>query len=170
MKDNYPYFRDPRALDEIRKHKWIESQKLGEEVGFATAALDWINKYGQEWKKIHAGEYKDNSVFIEQRRYRRFKLNQLVKLAKDNITVLAEGINISFFGLMCRVKEFLPVGSRLEDYIPIEQSSGEKVICRGVVERTVLAKPENYELFLRFDEDCQRQIENCQAFHKGSFN
>lgn len=168
MRDTYPYFRDPRALEEIRKHKWIESQKLGEEVGFATAALDWIGKYGEEWKKIHAAEYKDNSVFIEQRRYRRFKLDQLVKLVKDNMTILAEGINISFFGLMCRAKEFLPAGTRIEAYIPIEQTSGEKIICRGIVERTVLAKPQNYELFLRFDADCQKQIEDCQSFRKGA--
>lgn len=166
MKDDYPYFKDPRAMAEIRKHKWIESQKQDEEIGFATAALDWIERYGQEWKKIHVKEYEDKGVFIEQRRYRRFKLEQLLKLVKDNITVLAEGINISFFGLMCRVREFVPVGSKIGVYIPIEQNSGEKIVCQGVIERSVHVKHEKYELFLRFDSDCQQQLEKCKHFLK----
>ena len=45
----YSFLQDPEALSEIRKHKWLESEKIGEEVGFATAALDWINKYGHAW-------------------------------------------------------------------------------------------------------------------------
>ncbi|MCF7908547.1 MAG: hypothetical protein K9L86_06745 [Candidatus Omnitrophica bacterium] len=164
MKDSYPYFRDPRALEEIRKHKWIESQKQNQEVSFATAALDWINNYGAQWKEIHADESKDNRIFIEQRKYRRFRLTQLIKLVKDNITFLAEGINISFFGLTCRARKFLPVGSVMDVYVPIEQKSGEKIICRGTVERAIQVKLENYEVFLKFGPDCQRQIENCEYF------
>ncbi|OGX06515.1 MAG: hypothetical protein A2Z88_04480 [Omnitrophica WOR_2 bacterium GWA2_47_8] len=45
----YAFLKDPEALEEIRKHKWLESEKKGEEVGFATAALDWINTYGRAW-------------------------------------------------------------------------------------------------------------------------
>ncbi len=166
MRDTYPYFRDPRALEEIRKHKWIESQKLGQEVGFATAALDWIERYGQQWKEIHADEYKDNRIFLEQRRYRRFDLNQLIKLVKDNMTILAEGLNVSFFGLMCRVNQFLPVGSKINIYLPGEPKAGEKIVCQGVVERTVHTKLEKYELFLKFDRNGQRQIEDCKYFKK----
>jgi len=164
MNDNYPYFKDPRAMAEIRKHQWIESQKQGEEIGLATSALDWIEKYGQDWKKIYSKEHQDKGVFIEQRRYRRFKLDKLVKLVKDNITVLAEGINISFFGLMCRAGEFVPIGSKLGIYIPIEQDSGEKIICQGVIERSIHVKPEKYELFLRFDSECQQKLEKCKHF------
>ena len=137
MKDNYPYFRDPRALDEIRKHKWIESQKQGREIGFATAALDWIKKHGAQWKEIHADQAKDNRIFIEQRKQRRIKLNQLIKLVKNNVTILAEGINISFFGVMCRASKFLSLGSTMDIYVPLEQNTGEKIICRGTVERAI---------------------------------
>ena len=55
-RDTYPYLRDQRTLAEIRKHKLIESQKAGEEISFTTAALDWIKKYGQKWKELHAEE------------------------------------------------------------------------------------------------------------------
>lgn len=36
--------------DEIMKHKWIESQKKGEDIGFERALLDWVCKYRDEWK------------------------------------------------------------------------------------------------------------------------
>lgn len=49
MKIHYPFLQDELALLEIRKHKWIESEKLGQEIGFATAALNWINTYGSAW-------------------------------------------------------------------------------------------------------------------------
>lgn len=166
MQDNYHYFSDPRALAEIQKHKWLESQKQGREIGFASAAMDWIKNYGEAWKKIHAVEKKDKRVFIEKRKYRRFNLNQLIKLVKDNVVFLGEGVNLSFFGLMCKVREFLPVGSRVNAYVPIELETGEKIICPGTVERIIHIKPEKYELFLKFDNTCQEQLENCKYFQK----
>ena len=67
MEDDFSYLKDPRVLAEIRKHKWIESQKKGKEVGFATAAVDWINRYGQQWKKIHIKNYQNkSSQFVER--------------------------------------------------------------------------------------------------------
>ena len=52
MEENYSFLRDELALLEIRKHKWIESEKLGREIGFATAACEWIHKYGEAWKQF----------------------------------------------------------------------------------------------------------------------
>jgi len=48
----YSFLKDELALEEIRRHKWIESEKRNEEVGFATAALDWIEKYGEQWLRL----------------------------------------------------------------------------------------------------------------------
>ena len=31
--------------EEILKHKWIESEKAGSDIGFEKALLDWIVKY-----------------------------------------------------------------------------------------------------------------------------
>lgn len=36
--------------DEILKHKWIESEKAGMDIGFERALLDWIRKYRTKWK------------------------------------------------------------------------------------------------------------------------
>jgi hypothetical protein len=34
---------------EIEKHKWIESEKAGADLG-NTAAMDWIKKHAAEWR------------------------------------------------------------------------------------------------------------------------
>jgi len=36
--------------DEILKHKWIESEKKGEDIGFERALLDWIRKHRESWR------------------------------------------------------------------------------------------------------------------------
>lgn len=37
--------------DEILKHKWIESEKQGTDIGFERALLDWIRKHRTDWRK-----------------------------------------------------------------------------------------------------------------------
>jgi hypothetical protein len=37
--------------DEILKHKWIESQKAGYDIGFEKALIEWVSKYRTNWKK-----------------------------------------------------------------------------------------------------------------------
>lgn len=37
--------------DEILKHKWIESEKVGKDIGFERALLDWIRKHRQRWRQ-----------------------------------------------------------------------------------------------------------------------
>ena len=36
--------------DEILKHKWIESERLGYDIGFERALLDWIRKHRENWR------------------------------------------------------------------------------------------------------------------------
>ncbi len=36
--------------EEILRHKWIESEKAGHDIGFEKALLDWIVKYRSEWR------------------------------------------------------------------------------------------------------------------------
>ena len=36
--------------EEILKHKWIESEKAGKDIGFEKALLDWIVKYRSSWR------------------------------------------------------------------------------------------------------------------------
>lgn len=36
--------------EEIMKHKWIESEKAGADIGFEKALLDWIVKHRSNWR------------------------------------------------------------------------------------------------------------------------
>lgn len=36
--------------EEILKHKWIESEKAGHDIGFEKALLDWIVKHRATWR------------------------------------------------------------------------------------------------------------------------
>lgn len=36
--------------EEILKHKWIESEKAGADIGFEKALYDWIMKYRSSWR------------------------------------------------------------------------------------------------------------------------
>jgi hypothetical protein len=37
--------------EEILRHKWIESEKAGQDIGFEKALLDWVIKYRSAWRK-----------------------------------------------------------------------------------------------------------------------
>lgn len=39
-----------KQLDEMAKHKWIESEKVGYDLG-EKAMLDWVDKYSHKCKK-----------------------------------------------------------------------------------------------------------------------
>jgi hypothetical protein len=36
--------------EEILKHKWLESERLGYDIGFEKALLDWIRKHREGWR------------------------------------------------------------------------------------------------------------------------
>jgi hypothetical protein len=42
--------------EEILKHKWIESEKAGADIGFEKALLDWIVKYRSSWRSKRTKE------------------------------------------------------------------------------------------------------------------
>jgi hypothetical protein len=37
--------------EEIMKHKWLESEKAGKDIGFEKALLDWMLKHRREWRR-----------------------------------------------------------------------------------------------------------------------
>jgi hypothetical protein len=49
--------------EEILKHKWIESEKAGKDIGFEKALLDWIVKHRSNWREKRMKEaHTENSV------------------------------------------------------------------------------------------------------------
>ena len=41
--------------EEILRHKWIESEKAGHDIGFEKALLDWVLRYRSAWRLQRAG-------------------------------------------------------------------------------------------------------------------
>lgn len=37
--------------EEILRHKWIESEKAGHDIGFEKALLDWIVRHRSTWRE-----------------------------------------------------------------------------------------------------------------------
>jgi hypothetical protein len=50
LKNSLLYRNYEDQLHEILKHKWIESEKAGRDIGFNCALIDWLMKYGREWR------------------------------------------------------------------------------------------------------------------------
>ena len=47
-----PLYREFTAeREEILRHKWLESEKAGHDVGFEYALTDWIMKHRANWRK-----------------------------------------------------------------------------------------------------------------------
>ena len=47
--------------EEILKHKWIESEKAGYDIGFERALTDWIVKYRSKWRKARQAQQSQTS-------------------------------------------------------------------------------------------------------------
>jgi len=41
--------------EEILRHKWLESEKAGSDVGFEQALTDWIVKHRSKWRRSRQG-------------------------------------------------------------------------------------------------------------------
>ncbi len=50
--------KDPQAVEEINKFKWIESEKAGCDIGFAEASRRWIESFGRTWLSAHTPKAK----------------------------------------------------------------------------------------------------------------
>jgi hypothetical protein len=48
--------------EEILKHKWIESEKAGHDIGFEKALLDWIVKHRSAWREKRQRTPVENST------------------------------------------------------------------------------------------------------------
>jgi len=36
---------------EILRHKWIESEKVGHDIGFERALVDWVTRHRADWRR-----------------------------------------------------------------------------------------------------------------------
>jgi hypothetical protein len=51
LKNSSLYREFQAEREEILRHKWIESEKAGHDIGFEQALTDWIVKHRSKWRK-----------------------------------------------------------------------------------------------------------------------
>lgn len=42
--------------EEILRHKWLESEKAGRDIGFDRALTDWIVKHRSKWRRARQAQ------------------------------------------------------------------------------------------------------------------
>jgi hypothetical protein len=55
LKNSSLYREFQAEREEILRHKWIESEKAGHDIGFERALTDWILKHRSAWRKARQG-------------------------------------------------------------------------------------------------------------------
>ena len=58
LKNSSLYREFQAEREEILRHKWIESEKIGHDIGFERALLDWIVKYRSTWRSDRSRQAK----------------------------------------------------------------------------------------------------------------
>lgn len=76
--------------EEILRHKWLESEKAGRDIGVLAAAYDWRLKYYQYWKQYHASGEPASLSPLPSRSRRR--LESLVGYALLPLAILLLGL------------------------------------------------------------------------------
>lgn len=51
LKNSSLYREFQAEREEILRHKWIESEKAGRDIGFEQALTDWIIKHRSNWRR-----------------------------------------------------------------------------------------------------------------------
>ena len=44
-------------FSEVEKHKWSESEKTGQDLGWHWASEDWLNKHFEKWQQKQSGSW-----------------------------------------------------------------------------------------------------------------
>ena len=50
MKDGKVYKEFLAEREEILRHKWLESERVGHDIGFDRALTDWIPRHRRDWR------------------------------------------------------------------------------------------------------------------------
>lgn len=51
LEESSLYQRYLAERDEILRHKWLESEKEGHDIGFEQALVDWVLNHRSKWRK-----------------------------------------------------------------------------------------------------------------------
>ena len=49
------------VVEEINRHLWLESERVGYDIGFEKAAEDWLKRFSAAWINYHMPDKKKTS-------------------------------------------------------------------------------------------------------------
>ena len=53
---NENFLSDPRVVQEIERHRWLESEKAGGDIGWDKASSDWLSRFSETWAQFNLKE------------------------------------------------------------------------------------------------------------------
>lgn len=53
--------KNKNVIEEINRHRWIESEKSGRDIGFEQASIDWLERFSKAWMDYHMPKRKRSS-------------------------------------------------------------------------------------------------------------
>ncbi len=56
--DSKKLLRNKKVIEEITRHKWLESEIAGYDIGFEAAAEDWLKNHAAAWIAYHMSPQK----------------------------------------------------------------------------------------------------------------
>jgi hypothetical protein len=58
--------RNKKVIEEINRHKWLESEIAGYDIGFEAAAEDWLKTHATVWIAYHANKKSKSLPAVKQ--------------------------------------------------------------------------------------------------------
>jgi len=50
---NKKLLKNKKVIEEINRHRWIESEKAGHDIGFDNASTQWLEEFSKAWMQYH---------------------------------------------------------------------------------------------------------------------
>jgi len=120
---------------------------------------------------------KEQLIHLEKRKHPRIESSMLIKIQKENVTVLATTINISCSGIFCQTEMYIPIKTKVNllfalPYYGDQKKRIEQMECCGEVVRiqldlTDVRKVPAYNIaitFINLNEQEKKKIDNYMKF------
>jgi len=53
VKTDKKLLKNRKVIEEINRHRWIESEKAGQDIGFEVASTQWLEEFSKAWMQYH---------------------------------------------------------------------------------------------------------------------
>ena len=53
VQSNKKLLQNKKVIEEISRHRWIESERAGYDIGFEQASTQWLEEFSKAWMQYH---------------------------------------------------------------------------------------------------------------------